>query len=62
MRKKKKIPTYIDENGKEHIVVKLDKVPNKMHFEHQLKTRVQIVESKKHKKPKYKKDLRDYQD
>ena len=32
---------------------------NKMHFEHQLKTRVQIVESKKYKKPKYKKDLFD---
>lgn len=62
MRKKKRIPIRIDENGKEHIVVKLDKVPNKMHFNHQLNTRVQIVESKKHKKPKYKENYKDYID
>ena len=43
---------------KEVIKVKVDqtKLPNKMHFEVQLKTKANVVESRKRRKPKYKKD------
>ena len=51
--------TWVDENGVTHISIDITKVRNKFHFNTQLNTRMQIVESKKFKKPKHKKKLFD---
>lgn len=51
--------TWVDENGVTHLSIDLTKVRNEFHFNTQLNTRMQIVESKKFKKPKHKKKLFD---
>ena len=61
MSKSKQIKPKITEkpNGKGwtiHIPPQTTPTRNEFHFQHQLKTRMQIVESKKYKKPRYKKD------
>lgn len=61
-KRKKEKPEIIEKpNGKGwiiHIPPQTTAGRNEFHFQHQLRTRMQIVESKKHKKPRYKKDYR----
>ena len=56
-RKSKNKPKfYIDEFGVTHLQIERSK-RNLMHWEIQLRNRAQVVESKKHKKPKHKKKI-----
>ena len=57
-----KAKTWVDEFGVTHIEIEVDqtKIRNEFHFNTQLNTRAQIIESKKFKKPKYKNKLFEY--
>lgn len=48
---------WVDEFGITHMKIDMTNVRNEFHFNTQLNTRMQIVESKKFKKPKHKKKL-----
>ena len=48
---------WVDEFGVTHMKIDMTNVRNEFHFNTQLKTRMQIVELKKFKKPKHKKKL-----
>ena len=58
----RKAKTWVDEFGITHIEIEVDqtKIRNEFHFNTQLNTRAQIIESKKFKKPKYKNKLFEY--
>lgn len=55
----RKPKTWVDEFGVTHIKIEIDrtKIRDEFHFNTQLNTRMQIIESKKFKKPKHKKKL-----
>lgn len=53
----RKPKTWVDEFGVTHIKIEIDRIRDEFHFNTQLNTRMQIIESKKFKKPKHKKKL-----
>ena len=55
----RKPKTSVDEFGVTHIKIEIDrtKIRDEFRFNTQLNTRMQIIESKKFKKPKHKKKL-----
>lgn len=56
MKKKKTYQTSKPKDKKMSFTITVDttKLPNKLHFETQLKTRANVFEDKRFKKPKYK--------
>lgn len=57
----RKPKTWVNEFGVTHIEIEVDttKIRNEFHFNTQLNTRMQIIEDKRRKKPKHKKNYSD---
>ena len=57
--KRKKYNGYVDENGVTHLQIDTSNKRNEFHFNYQLRHRMQIIEDKRRKKPKHKKNYSD---
>ena len=57
--KHKKYNGYVDENGVTHLQIDTSDKRNEFHFNYQLRHRMQIIEDKRRKKPKHKKNYSD---
>ena len=55
----RKPKTWVDENGVTHLQIDTSNKRNEFHFNYQLRHRMQIIEDKRRKKPKHKKNYSD---
>ena len=55
----RKPKTWVDENGVTHLQIDTSDKRNEFHFNYQLRHRMQIIEDKRRKKPKHKKNYSD---